>query len=91
MTKKKTQTNITESKEVEAPHDKTKQEAKVEQLETTLNNLVKTVNFLSAQVQHLYLRLQLAPLDITQIRPNTDTRTETGMGALVSADKTSFI
>lgn len=72
----------TERSQLEVDHEK---------LKGTVDNLVKTVNFLSAQLQHLYLRLQLAPLDISQIRQNTDWRTETGMGPHVSADKTNYV
>lgn len=63
---------------------------RVKNLEATIGKQQEVVNFLSLQLRHLFYRFQMAPVDPQQMVA-TDGRTETGLGAIVSADKTSYL
>lgn len=60
-------------------------------LQTTVEKQQEQINFLLMQVQYLFNRLQLAPLDIKQVTGSNDRRTETGMGAIVTPEKSSYL
>ena len=65
-------------------------EQQVADLTSTVKAQALTINFLSVQVQNLYLRLQLPAVDMTAIG-GVNPRTETGMGAFISPDKTPYL
>jgi hypothetical protein len=59
-------------------------------LEQQVEQMQRQVTWLTAQVMSLYNRMQM-PFVEMGTGPASDGRTETGMGAIVSPDKTSFL
>jgi len=70
--------------------DTTALERQVNDLTSTVKAQALTINFLSVQVQNLYLRLQLQPVSMSAVG-EANPRTETGMGAFISPDKTPYL
>jgi hypothetical protein len=63
----------------------------MKQLALQIQNHEKQIQYLIIQVQNLYARLGLVPLDVTAVTQTRSTRTETGMGVLPGADQTSYL
>lgn len=59
-------------------------------LEQQVAALQGQLTWLTAQVSHLYGRMQMSFVPVQTPRPG-DGRTETGMGAILSPDKTSYL
>lgn len=57
--------------------------------EPTIKQLQEQVQWLTAQVVNLYARMQMPYAQLTTTATNQ--RTETGMGPIVSPEKTSFL
>ena len=49
------------------------------------------VSYLLVQVQNLYNRLQLAPLDVTKTTNERDTRSETGLGPILNVGHSPYL
>jgi uncharacterized coiled-coil protein SlyX len=59
-------------------------------LEQQVASLQGQLTWLTAQVAHLYGRMQMNFVPVQAAKPS-DGRTESGMGAIVSPDKTSYL
>lgn len=62
----------------------------ITQLVATVARQQEQINFLLVQTQNLYQRLQLPPVPMN-MQGQQELRTETGMGAIVSPDKSSYL
>lgn len=60
-------------------------------MQAQINSLQQTVDFLSMQVQNLYLRLQLEPLNITKVTDVKTNRGETGMGPILNPNASPYL
>lgn len=58
--------------------------------EQQIEQLQRQVTWLTAQVMNLYSRMQMPYVTLGD-QPGSDGRRETGMGPIVSADKTSYL
>lgn len=56
--------------------------------EQRLDSIAAQLTWLTAQVSHLYNRLQMPFVPVHQ---QTDGRTETGQGVIVSPDKSNYV
>jgi hypothetical protein len=59
-------------------------------LEQQVVALQAQLTWLTAQVSHLYGRMQMNFVPVQVAKPG-DGRTESGMGAIISPDKTSYL
>lgn len=61
-----------------------------QQLQEQVAKLTEQLNWLNAQVTNLYTRMQMPFVSVNQVAAQ-HARTETGMGPITSADRTSFL
>lgn len=60
------------------------------QLAAVVKKQQEQIDFLLVQTRNLYQRLNLQPVPMT-LQGQQELRTETGMGAIISPDKSSFV
>lgn len=65
--------------------------AETSKLQAQVDGLQQTVDFLSMQVQNLYLRLQLEPLNVTKVTDVKTNRGETGMGPILNPTASPYL